>query len=173
MKKQMIVLGLIWLCLFAACGSAENETMKSCEKEQTTEALQEYFFQYEDLKFVVNEEISSQLARMGEPKAFLENPSCALGDLARIYTYADFQVTTYLKGEKEYLQSLILKTDLVETPEGICLGDTAEKVRQVYGEAADISGSLWIYQSGNGKLQILVKGDCVESIEYSTAYLND
>lgn len=172
MKRQVIIIGLIMLLLFPACGSSQTTGEGIPEKEQTA-VQQDFYFQYKEWKFVVNEEVSALLTGLGEPQAFLENPSCALGDMARIYTYADFQLITYVKGEKEYLQSLLLKTDMVETPEGISLGDTKEKVRQVYGEPEEISGSLWIYKSGNGKLQILIKDSYVESIEYSTAYLND
>lgn len=173
MKKQVILWGLVILSLLSACGPSVDMESSQTSREQTTEVQQGYFFEYNDFIFAVNEEVSDLLVLLGEPQAFLENPSCALGDLARIYTFADFQLTTYLKGEKEYLQSLVLKTDLVETAEGVCLGDTEEKVRQVYGEPSENSGNLWIYQSGNGKLQILVKEGSVESIEYSTAYLNE
>ena len=75
-------------------------------------------------------------------------------------------VTTYPESEVDYVYSIELKDDTVETPEGIFIGSTKDDVISAYGEDAEDSGSALIYTKGESQLNFLLDGDVVCNIVY-------
>ena len=65
---------------------------------------------------------------------------------------------------------MILKDDSIATAEGVCIGDSLEKLQEVYGEATLENGML-IYAKDGMKLCFIMQDDSVISIEYRSTAL--
>ncbi len=65
---------------------------------------------------------------------------------------------------------MILKDDSAATVEGICIGDSLDKVLEVYGEGKQENGML-TYEKDGMKLCFILQDDSVISIEYRSTAL--
>ena len=69
-------------------------------------------------------------------------------------------------GKKDYVNSIELTDDSVQTPEGAYIGMTAEQVKGVYGAATEETSTLLSYTDGNTTLTFVLKDARVISIQY-------
>lgn len=104
-------------------------------------------------------------AALGEPTKYFEAPSCAFQGMDKTYTYGGVVIRTTPdeKGE-DVIQSMELKDDMTSTAEGVCIGDTKEKVVSVYG-AAEGDGALVYPKDGMVLTFFLTNGE-VTAITY-------
>ena len=65
---------------------------------------------------------------------------------------------------------MILKDDSVTTAEGICIGDSLEKVLEAYGEGDQENGMV-VYEKDGMKLCFILQDDGIVSIEYRSTAL--
>lgn len=112
------------------------------------------------------------LEKLGEPVSYFEAQSCAFEGLDKTYTYNGFELDTYPKGDKDYVSAVVLKDDSVATAEGICIGDSLEKLQQAYPEGGTEECNMMIYEKDGMRLCFFIKGDEVASIEYRSTVLN-
>ena len=91
----------------------------------------------------------------------------AFDGLDKTYTYAGFQLMTYPKNDKDYVNSIVLKSDTVATQEGVCIGDKKEKVEEKYGKDFENKNGAYIYTKGNSKLEFIFTDDIITSITYT------
>ena len=110
------------------------------------------------------------LQALGEPASYFEAASCAFEGLDTIYTYNGFEIDTYPAQDKDLVSAVILKDDSVTTAEGICIGDSLEKLLEAYGEAAQENGML-VYTKDGMKLCFILQDDSIISIEYRSMAL--
>ncbi len=68
------------------------------------------------------------------------------------------------------VSAVILKDDSVSTAEGICIGDSLEKLLEAYGEGVQENGML-VYSRDGMKLCFILQEDSVVSIEYRSTAL--
>lgn len=95
-----------------------------------------------------------------------EVPSCALEGTDNVYSYGVIEVTAYSDGENEYVYSIYLADPNQSTPEGLYLGDSTERVTELYGENYEENGTERVYTKGNTLLCIILNDGYVFSIEY-------
>ena len=107
---------------------------------------------------------------LGEPVSYFEAASCAFEGLDKIYTYNSFEIDTYPSQDRDLVSAVILKDDSIATAEGVCIGDSLEKLQEVYGEATLENGML-IYAKDGMKLCFIMQDDSVISIEYRSTAL--
>ena len=112
------------------------------------------------------------LEKLGEPVSYFEAESCAFEGLDKTYTYNGFELDTYPNGDKDYVSAVVLKDDSVATAEGICIGDTREKLLQAYPDGGTEECGMIIYEKDGMKFCFIIKGDEVASIEYRSTVLN-
>lgn len=112
-------------------------------------------------------EAQNVLAALGQTtKAVFETDSCAYQGKDRVYTYKDFEVSTFPKDGKECISALVVTGADVKTPEGISIGSKAADVVKTYG-ANDGKFGIYRYDKGNSELTFYTKADgSVEEIEY-------
>ena len=165
----MLVTGL------AACGSGSSskETTAAQGNETTTAAAPAastsgsgYSFTYNGTKITMHEEASAILSSLGEPKECTEAASCVFEGLDKTYFYGSFYLVTYPKDDSEYVFQLWFTDDTVETEEGICIGDSVDKVKSAYGVDAPNASNGYEIASGDMKLTIGIKDDKVDSVMY-------
>ena len=120
-------------------------------------------------EITVNENMANVLAALGEPQSYFEAESCAFEGLDKTYTYAGFVITTYPDGDQDFINSIRLTDDSAATREGVYIGCTADQVRAAYGEEEDGPVSALSYTNGDTRLNFILEGDAVISIEYLPA----
>ena len=109
------------------------------------------------------------LPAMPEADAVYSAASCAIEGLDKTYTYGSIVISTQDDGKTERVTGLTIMDDGAATGEGITIGDSAERVKAVYGEPASQSENVWRYLRGKTALRMLFREGMVTSIVYETA----
>lgn len=187
MKKAMMALLLAAsVFVMAGCGNDEkvidgNGQNSGSGTEQSQGSNQEgkgneaaggkgYVFTYKDTAITVDGDAGPIVAALGEPASYYEAASCAFDGLDKIYSYSGFELHTYPSGEKDYVSAIVFQDDSVSTGEGVCVGDSVDKVKEVYGQGTEESGML-VYEKDGMKLCFILDGDVV-AIEYRSTVLD-
>ena len=85
------------------------------------------------------------LPALGEPIDRLEAPSCVHDGMDRVYYYAGYEINTNPTADGgEVIVSIYLSDDSITTDEGLRIGDSAEKITQLYGEVTP-EGGVYVY----------------------------
>lgn len=131
------------------------------------EAGQTYAFVYNNVKITPNDLVDPLIAALGSDYTYYESPSCAYTGMDKCYLYQGFSIYTYPddKGVDHVLQ-VILTDDSLSTPEGLIIGDTAQRVVELYGNNYTESDGSYAYTLGKTRLMIIMKNDRVQSIQY-------
>ena len=177
MKKQAVVLmtaGFLFVSFLTGCGNDEKViegngssviegSQESGEEEQESQPLEVssgkgYIFEYKGTKVEIDGEAAPVVEALGEA------PSCAFEGIDKTYTYSGFELDTYPQGEVDHISAVVFKDDSVATAEGICIGDTREKLEEAYGAGTE---------EGGMKLCFILQGDEVVSIEYRSTVLEE
>ncbi len=136
--------------------------------EITVDTKDNFVFTYQNVQIVLGSEPEATIAALGEAKSKLEVPSCAHDGTDFVYTYDNIVVTaSYLTGEeKGFISDVRLLSDLVATPEGLEIGMTTDKARELYGDPDTESDVQWIFTRGTSELMLTVQNGSVIGIEY-------
>ena len=193
MKKKLYVLLLAAAMTLSitACGGDEvkeiskNDSVQQDagkpdeDKEGTGEnnsSLTGYVFEAQGVSgtvsFTTDLKMADVLEKLGDPVSYYEAASCAFQGLDKIYTYQHFEVNTYPSGEDDIISSIVLKDDLIETPEGLSIGQTRTDMENTYGTDYETKGNMCVYTKDGMHLSVLLDGDAVISIEYDSAVLD-
>lgn len=201
MKKAMAIIMTASLIILSGCGSNGNEkviegdvqTIESGaaqsgetnpetsgakedtqnESGQAAGSVKGYVFTYNDATIEMDADAAPLIEKLGEPASYFEAASCAFEGLDKMYTYNGFEIDTYPMGDKDYVSSLILKDDSVSTAEGICIGDTLEKLQAAYGSEGEEDGGMIVYVKDGMKLCFIMQGQEIISIEYRSTVLDE
>lgn len=190
MKKILAVTMAAALLLLAGCGDSEKVisgdvvnvnaggqqgapgdtegVLPSEQQEQT--AVKGYVFVTGGVTVEMDGDMAPILAALGEPAFYFEAASCAFEGLDKTYTYNGFEIDTYPGQDKDLVSAVILKDDSVTTAEGICIGDSLEKVLEAYGEGDQENGMV-VYEKDGMKLCFILQDDGIVSIEYRSTAL--
>ena len=155
-------------------GSQSGESREGQESPQADPAPEEifkgYVFKVGDVTVEVDGDAAPVIEALGEPASYFEAASCAFEGLDKIYTYNGYEIDTYPAQERDLVAAVILKDDSVSTAEGICIGDSLEKLLEAYGEGVQENGML-VYSRDGMKLCFILQEDSVVSIEYRSTAL--
>lgn len=152
-------------------GTAQSGAVQDGQQEDKTTGSKGYVFVYKGTTIEVDADVAPIVEALGEPASYFEAASCAFEGLDKIYTYSGFELNTYPSGEKDQVSAVVFKDDSVSTAEGVCIGDTLEKVQQVYGEDGTEENGMLVYAKDGMKLCIIMKDGSVASIEYRSTVL--
>ncbi len=148
---------------------AQEGTMAQTSQTETA-ASRGYVLTVNNVTVEVDAEAAPIVEALGEPVSYFEAASCAFEGLDKIYTYNSFEIDTYPSQDRDLVSAVILKDDSIATAEGVCIGDSLEKLQEVYGEATLENGML-IYAKDGMKLCFIMQDDSVISIEYRSTAL--
>lgn len=95
-----------------------------------------------------------------------EVPSCAIEGTDNVYNYDSFEITAYDDGTGEVIYSIYFIDPNLTTPEGLALGDSVERMEELYGTDYTQEGTACVYSAEGTMLSIIVQNDTVNSIEY-------
>lgn len=175
MKKLSVlfIAVLMSLSMLVACGGSGDQNTEDKGNQGTTnnetnnqKENNSYVFKLNGTDVQINAGWADIYAKLGKEDSYFESNSCAFQGLDKVYTYGSVVIQTYPINEVDYVYSIELKDDTVETPEGLYIGSTKADVEKIYGTPADQTDSAYIYKQGESQLNIMFIGDEVVSIVY-------
>ncbi len=180
-KKSLKLQGLaatvaLAICFVAAgCGKTEEkpsivigESSSSSDNKEEDTSAKSFSFVYNNVKITPNDLVDPLITALGSDYSYYESPSCAYIGLDKVYVYKGFSIYTYPdENAVDHVLQVALTDDSLSTPEGLIIGDTAEKVVELYGEDYSESGGSYAYTREKTTLTIIIKNDRVISIQYN------
>ena len=101
-----------------------------------------------------------------EPLNYFEAPSCAFDGVDRIYYYRGFELYTYPVDDVDFISSINLTDDSVETPEGVYLGLGLDEVIGAYGDGYEQNFGQYSYPLDDSSLSFLIEDGAITAITY-------
>ena len=160
---------LAFALLVCACGNDAAPTDPTNTATNNATATQVgYSLTYHGVHVGVGMAMDQVRSQLGTPKDQYTSESCAFGGQDTVYYYDSLQVSTNDEQGYERIYALYLEDDLVATEEGVCVGDSAEKVTSVYGAAgAESTASNLVYAKDGMTLSFRLQNGVVASILYN------
>jgi hypothetical protein len=126
-----------------------------------------YYFTLNGVTVSVNAAMAPIEEALGEPTSYFESESCAFQGLDKTYTYGSVVISTYPVDGEDFVYTIELKDDTVETMEGICIGSTKDDVTAAYGTASSETDTALSYEKDDCVLAFIFDGDSVANITYT------
>ena len=178
MRKLIAMLALLVLvAALAACGSEAElnedlvitrgtEAAEAAGETQAEEAQVEriYSFLADGVELVPGADFDPGV--LPEAASVYTVPSCAIEGTDNVYNYGTFEVTAFDEGNGEQIYLIYIIDPNITTPEGLALGDSLDRMLELYGDSYVQSGSAYEYSGGSTMLSIILQNDVVASIEY-------
>jgi hypothetical protein len=155
------------LAIMAGCSGTPTTTAPTQTTAGTTAAAKGYTFTFKGSVIAVAAPAAPILESLGDPINYFEAPSCAFQGLDKIYTYAGMEFQAYTENEVDYIYSISVLDDTVETPEGIALGASADDVKAAYGTGFTESTNQLLYTKDNCQLKFVFEDNELVSVEYT------
>lgn len=171
MLRSFVVLMALAICMaFVGCGGPSGGDVViggNGNNGGSNETGKTYSFVHNNVKITPNDLVDPLITALGTNYTYYESPSCAYIGMDKCYLYQGFSIYTYPddKGVDHVLQ-VILTDDSLSTPEGLIIGDTAQRVVELYGSNYTESDGSYAYTLGKTRLMIIMKNDRVQSIQY-------
>ena len=174
MKKLLVLLTTLVMTLsLVACGGGDDTT-KAPENDKQTEAADNYAgkgyaLAIDGKNVQIGMSGEDMLALLGEAGSVFEAPSCAGEGIDYTYTYAggSVEITTVPNAKGiNLIDAMVLKDDLISTPEGISLTMGLDDVTAAYGDDYTTLGNAYIYEKDGMQLQFIIENDEITSIQY-------
>lgn len=177
MKKKILISLLaatLAISALTACGSSDSSGGSASTSETTTQTTGAggYEFTANGTKIEIDAPAEETLNAIGDPIETYESPSCAFGDLDKVWTYSGFRIDTYQLEGTDYVLDVVFTDDSVSTDEGVSIGDTTDKMKEVYGEPTTEDSTQAVYENGDMKLVFLLDGENIKTIEYLSKKLD-
>lgn len=142
----------------------EDGKTRGSDSEKTKKEEGVFSFVYEGAALIPGELVDH--SALPEYSDVAEVPSCAFGGNDNVYNFEAFELTTYFDEDEERVYSIYFKDPNLPTTEGLCLGDTVDDMKALYGEEYAAEETSCIYTRGETSLIIITQNDNVVSIEY-------
>lgn len=162
MSKSKRVIGLLMVMILTV------SMLAACGGKTSTSGSKEYEFTYKDQTVTIHSEAKKFLEKAGTPKETKKTASCAYDGFDRTYVFDDFTVYTYSKTKagEEYINSITLTSDKVETKEKLKIGGSDKDMEKAYGTS---KGKFGVFTYTKGKTKMVIELDDsnkVISIQY-------
>lgn len=158
----------------SASQEGETGTGGNSASQESSQASEAFCFRVNGVDVAPDMDMDAILeqGQLGESKSMYEAPSCAGQGTDYIYDFNAYEIETYpAEDGKNRIAYIILKDDTVSTAEGVDLSMTKEDCIGVYGEAYEESENKLTYTRGNTKLNFILEGENIVSIEYVSAVI--
>lgn len=170
-KALLVILSVLMVAGLCACGGGSGSA--TGDVKAPTGGAGGYIFVSNGVNVEVDAEMAPIAEALGEPKSYFESESCAFGELDKVYTYNGFRIDTYQINGVDYVSDVIFMDDTISTPEGLAIGDSVDKAKEIYGTPVIEDESRLVFEKGNMKLVCLLDGSTIKTIEYMTKILDE
>ena len=155
-------------------GGSSQQSSKSTPKptnppkQEGSFAASDAVFVYNDRQVVLNSDMDTVLASLGEANSMTTAPSCIGVGEDKTYRYDGFTVTTYPRGDKDYVMEIKVLDAAIATAKGIRLGSSMDDMTAAYGSGYRTFGYICAYQTNDNKsLQFFVEDGVITEISYA------
>ena len=160
-----VVLMLVFGLGLAGCG---NNT-QDAGGDKNVESLKSNQIRIEGVVVALDDSIDVIKDKLGELLEYSESKSCMYEGFDKVYTYSDVKIITYPKDGGEYINSITVLSNNVETGCGILIGDTTDAIKGKYAEdKMVITKSCYMYETDDFGIAFYVESDTVVEIEIYT-----
>ena len=168
MRKLIAILAIFCLVLsFAACSQPQTtENVGTTPNMGNPGDPNAPYCMYNGAKIALNGDMQVIVNALGEPKSYYESASCAFEGMDKTYTYDSIIIDTYPDGEHDYVYRFWFMDDMVQTTEGIKIGDSSDAVAAAYGAETYNGRSSYIIQKDKYTITINLENGVVNHIEY-------
>lgn len=164
--KRIAVLVIAIAVLLMGCGKSANQ-----ENNEPKDFKVEYTIN--KITVVPGTEFDLIKDSFGEPVDYTEAASCYFDGMDKMFTYEGFEVRTYPKDGKDYIQDLCISTDNFKAEGDVTVGSSIDDVKAVYGEDFKQTGSMYKYMiEGNKYIYFFVLNDAVKYFGYAIEATN-
>ncbi len=98
---------------------------------------------------------------------YYEAASCAYQGLDKIYTFDSFEVLVNTINGHDVIVLITLMDDLIKTSENLKIGDSVNKITEIYGKDGTLSGETYKYEKDKTYISIITKNGKISTISYS------
>ena len=165
MSKRLaaLLLALLLALTLAACGEKDPGTEPSDEEQG--EKTSAYAVICNGTELRLGADASGALKKLGEASSTQEVQDCGAGNSRVFYRYPSFILYTMKNADgKEVIDQIELNDDLVETAEGIAIGDTEAELRDAYGTPSSEKNGLLTFSKGSYRLIAQVENGTVTEL---------
>lgn len=154
MKYRWIAL---LLCVFALTGCAKSGKIEPSKQFKVCSAQTE---------IALGAPAAPILEALGAPFGYAESKSGVYSGVEKTYRFSGLNLRTYQSEDGDRILGMMITDKSLQTGEGIAIGDTADQVRECYGQDAIQDGHC-VIRSGSGRMVLMLKNDVVTAIQYS------
>lgn len=155
-------------------GGSSQQSSKSTPKPtnppkpEGSFAASDAVFVYNNRQVVLNSNMDAVLASLGEANSMTTAPSCIGVGEDKTYRYDGFSVTTYPRGDKDYVMEVKVLDGAIATAKGIHLGSTVDDMTAAYGSGYRTFGYIYAYRTNDNKsLQFFVEDGVITEMSYA------
>ena len=130
--KRVFVFALLLACL----------SLCSCDINSESERAREYCFESKGISFTVGDDSERVVAALGNPNLKLSSVSCADEGMDVVYSYNGFKIYSHKRDMQGIITEIDITSDAIQTPEGIRIGDSTDRVLEKYGEGNYVNGAI-------------------------------
>jgi len=184
MKKHISIIIAAILALtvafsMAACGGSQSADTAPATDAPATETqtdaapaggqitADDVIFTYNGVTIELNGDAAAAVEALGEPNDARSQLSCHGEGEDKTYSYDGFNLNTYPKDDEDRVLEIVINGEGIATSKGIQIGDSADKVKETYGDGYREVGVYLAYDTGDGKsLQFFIEDGTVKEIDY-------
>ncbi len=162
----VIIIALIVVFAVFQNKKSTETTANTVENQVSSQNIEDvYVFEDNGKKIPLGAEYNS--LDLGEPKDYYEVQSCAFDGMDKIYTFENYEVHTYPEDGTDKVLSVYFLNDQVATTEGVKIGDSMDKMVEVYGDNYEQLDTQYTYTKGLTQIRFIVEDNAITSIEYN------
>lgn len=174
--KKIVIAAILSAVLLVGCGPANSSTTGTTDTTTAVNAQGQISFGIvsNGVNIVPGSDFTAIKDSLGEAEKYFEAQSCYFDGLDKVYTYAEFEVTTYpLSAEKDNIQDVCVKSGDMKTNKGIGIGATLDDVIAAYGDDYKLNGKMYNYYIDDSKyVYFFVMNDAVKYFGYGITVAN-
>lgn len=165
--KRILALALALMLLLCGCGGKEdkggnNETTKAPAK------VTESSITLNGVAVSIGGDLTADmLKKLGEPSEKTESPNCVYEGAVYDYIYAGFSLQVNQQEGKNTLLMVTITDPAYKTDKGVKIGDTADTVKNAYGEATEGNNYYLVYTEKGFETTFNLSDGAVEEIVYA------
>lgn len=160
-KLITVLLAAMLVFAFTACNNKAVDT--SSEDNGNISKVSEFSFVVDGVTVTPGKIMPTE--KLPEPQAVSKVPSNAFEGTDDVYFFGDYEITAHIEGGENEVYSVYFINSSVSTAEGLSLGDTREKMVELYGENYQANDKECIYKGEKTELCVIVQDNIVISIE--------
>ena len=145
MNQRYGILFCLILSLFLTLGGCSSG---SGNEDDSWLGEQDLVLTISSQSFTVRQDAAPLLAALGPEESMTASPSALFDGEDRVYTFPGVTLCTYPDGEIDRIDEIILTDDIYRTARNARVGDSHQRILELYGKPVSETDDLLIYSAG-------------------------